>query len=147
MGKADVWHRRGKIFRKLKPYLFFPWGFGLGPVSDISHTSPSGGVKSCFLLLGNTDMRFGLFPYFALGPITDVSSPASSGGDSFIIGMNDVDGWFNVRGPEISDVGVSTPSCRVPGSVTTTGHAYSQGVKLSATPLRSVWKWEGITHE
>lgn len=65
-------------------------------------------------------MRLGLVPYFALGPIADVSYPASSSRGQLVLGMNDVDGWFEVGGPEFRDVGVASPSCRVSGSVTTT---------------------------
>jgi len=92
--------------------LFLLRGFGLGPGSDVSRTTPSRGEKLC-LWVGTGDMRFGLVPYFALGPITDVSSPASSGGDPFIVWMDDVDGWFDIRGPKVRDVGVPAPSCRM----------------------------------
>jgi hypothetical protein len=64
---------------------------------------------------GGERVRLGLVPYFALGPITDVSSPASSGGDFLVFRMSDMDGWFDIRGSEIRDVGVTSPSCRVPG--------------------------------
>jgi len=94
--------------------LFFLRRFGLGPGSDISRTSSSRGVKLS-LWVGTRDVRFGLVPHFALGPGADVSNPAAPGGDSLIIRMSDVDGWFDVRGPDISDVGVTAPSSRVRG--------------------------------
>jgi len=95
-----VWDRRDekekKISRKLEPYLFFFGGFGLGPGSDVSRTSPSRGEKK-FTLLGLFAVRLGLVPYFTLGPIADVSNPASPSGDQLVLGMNDVDGWFDVN--------------------------------------------------
>lgn len=95
-------------------------GFGLGPGSDISHTSPSGGVKF-FLCIGMMDVRLGLIPHFALGPVADVSDPASPGGDSLVLRMSNVNGWFNVRGPEIGDIGITSPSRRVTGRVEAAG--------------------------
>ena len=44
--RANGWCRQKK---KHRPYLFFLPGFGLGPGSDISHTSSSRGEKD-FLL-------------------------------------------------------------------------------------------------
>jgi len=55
-------------------------------------------------------VRFGLVPHFALGPIANVSSPASSGGDSLVVGMNNVDGWLDIRGCDLLNAGVSAPS-------------------------------------
>jgi len=88
-------------------------GFGLGPIADVSRTSPSSRMNVPLLGGGKSDVRLGPIPYFALGPITNVSNSASSSGDSLVLGMNDVDGWLNVRGPEIRDVGEASPSCRV----------------------------------
>jgi hypothetical protein len=58
-------------------------------------------------------VRLGLVPHFALGPIANVSSPASASGDSLVLGMNDVDGGFDVRRPETNDAGIASPSWRV----------------------------------
>ena len=79
-------------------------------------------------------MRLGLVPYFALGPIADVSDPTSSSGDSLVVGMSDVNGWFDVRGPEIRDVGEASPSRRVSGSVTTIAGTQPRDIRQSATP-------------
>jgi len=97
--------------------LFFLGGFGMGPGSDVSRTSPSRGEEKFSLLVGTADVRLGLVPHFALGPIADVSSPASSSGDSLVLGVNDVDRWFDVGGVEVRDVGVTSPSYRVSSSV------------------------------
>lgn len=114
-GRVGSTRREKKISRKLEPYLFFLRGFGLGPGSDVSRTSPSRGEKKVSLL-GLFAVGLGLVPYFALGPVADVSNPASSSGDQLVLGMNGVNGWFDVRGPELYDVGVASPSCRVSGS-------------------------------
>jgi len=92
--------------------LFVLGGFRLGPGAYISHTSPSRGVKFS-LGVGMFDVRLRLIPHFALGPIANVSNPATPGGDPVVLGMNDMDGWFDVRGPDVSDVGVTSSSCRV----------------------------------
>jgi len=89
--------------------LFILRGFGLGPGPDVSHTSPSGGVKFVFGR-GESDVRFGLVPHFALGPIADVSNPASSGGDSLMFGVGVVNGWLDVGRLEIGDVSITSPS-------------------------------------
>jgi len=94
--------------------LILLWGFGLGPGADVSRTTPSGREKFT-LDVGMFEVRLGLIPHFTLGPITNVSSPASSGGDSLVLGVGDVNGWLDVRGLEISDVGITTPSGRVAG--------------------------------
>jgi hypothetical protein len=94
--------------------LFLLWGFGLGPGSDVTRSSPSGGEKLC-LRVGAFDVGFGLVPYFALGPITNVSSPASSGGDFLVVRMNDMDGWLDIRGSELLNAGVTVPSNRTRG--------------------------------
>jgi len=92
--------------------LFILGGFGLGPGSDVSRTSPSRGEQ--FLLwVGNSDVSFRLVPHFALGPITDVSNPAPSGRDSLVVRMNDVNRRFDVRGRDVRDIGVTSPACRV----------------------------------
>jgi len=88
---------------------FFLGGFGMGPGSDVPHASPSRGVKFS-LRVGVTNVSLGLIPHFALGSIADVSSPTSPGGDSLILRVGDVNGWFDVRGVEISDIGVTSPS-------------------------------------
>lgn len=62
------------------------------------------------LWVGMTKVRLGMVPHFALGPIADVSNPTSSGGDSLVLWMSNVNGWFEVRGLEISDVSVTSPS-------------------------------------
>ena len=46
-------------------------------------------------------MGFRLILHFVLGPIANVSDPTSSGRDSLVVGMNDVDRWFDVRGPKL----------------------------------------------
>jgi len=95
-------------------------GFGLGPGSDISRTSPSGGVK-IFLSIGEMDVRLGLIPHFALGPVAHISDPASPGGDSLMLRMGNVHGWFDVGGPEIGDIGITSPSRRVTRRVEAAG--------------------------
>jgi len=97
--------------------LFVLRGFRLGPGSDVSRSSPSRGEKKFPLGLGTTDVRFGLVPHFALGPIADVSGPASPGGDPLVLWVGDVNGRLDVRGLDISDVGVTSPSGRVTVSV------------------------------
>ena len=116
---------------KQRSYLFFLPGFGLGPGSDISHTSSSRGEKDFLLWLGEPDVRFGPVPHFALGPIADVSNSTSPGGDPFVFRMNDVDGWLDIRGREFRNVGVTTPSCRTSGRATIT---HSKDVTRSASP-------------
>jgi len=83
--------------------VFLGW-FGLGPIADVPRASPSRGVNLSLLLGGKSDVRLGLVPYFALGPIADVSDPASSSGNFLMVGVNDVDGWLDVRRPEFRDV-------------------------------------------
>ena len=85
-------------------------------------------------------MRFGLVPHFALGPITDVSNPASSGGDPLVFRVNDVDGWFDIRGVEIRNVGETTPSCRMPGRAT--AHTAKRCQTVS-NPIGNVWMEKG----
>jgi hypothetical protein len=103
--------------KKIEPYRFVLGGFGLGPGTDISRTSPSGGLK--FMLgVGMAEVRLGLIPNLAMGSIADVSGPASPGGDSLVLRVGNVNGWLDVRGVEISDVGITSPSCRVTGRVT-----------------------------
>jgi hypothetical protein len=97
--------------------LFFLRGFGPGPRSDISRTSPSRGVKFRLLVVGKADVRFGLVPHFAMGPITDVSSPTSSSGDFLVLRVDDVNGWFYIRGTEVRDVGVTSPSSGMWGRI------------------------------
>jgi len=82
----------------------FLGGFGLGPRSDVSRPSPSGGEKFTLGVRGSM-MGLGLIPHFALGSIPDISRSASTGGDSLVLGVNDMDGGFDVRGSEIRDVG------------------------------------------
>lgn len=96
--------------RRIKPYRFVLGRFGLGPGSDVSRTTPSRGVKFS-LWAEMMNVRLGLIPHFALGSIADVSNPASAGGDSLVLRMGDVNGWFEVRGFEISDICVTSPSC------------------------------------
>ena len=122
--------REKKNSRKLEPYLFFLGSFGLGPGSDVSRTSPSGGEKK-FSFLGLFAVRLGLVPYFTLGPIADVSSSASSSGDQLVLRMNDVDGWFDVRGPERHDIAVASLSCRVSGSGTAAARAQPREISNS----------------
>jgi len=93
--------------------LIFLRGFGLGPGSDVSHTSSSRGVELRLKGLGKPDVRFGLVPHFALGPVADVSDPASSGRDLFMLRMSNVNGWLDVRGSEIRDVGITSSSNRM----------------------------------
>jgi hypothetical protein len=92
-------------------------GFGLGPGTDISRTSPSRGIEEFCLHVGMTNVRLGVVPHFALGSIADISNPASAGGDPLVLRVGDVNGWFDVRGVEISDVGITSPSSRVIGRV------------------------------
>jgi len=113
--------------------LFFLWGFGLGPGSDIPRASPSRGEELC-LWLGTVNVRFGLIPHFAQGPVTNISNPASSGGDSLMLGMSDVDGWLDVRGSEIGDVGISTPSRRMLNGVFRNGVNAVSGQDTVSTP-------------
>ena len=91
--------------------------------------------------MGNKpDVRFGPVPHFALGPITDVSDPTSPSGDSLVFGMNDVDGWFDVRGLDIRDIGVASPSCRVrvSGSVMMTAHTAKRHRVVSNSMRKSL---------
>lgn len=84
-------------------------GFGLGPGTDISRTSPSGGLK--FMLgVGMAEVRLGLIPNFALGSIADVSGPTSPGGDSLVLRVGNVNGWFDVGRVEVSDIGITSLS-------------------------------------
>jgi len=122
--------KKKKNSRVLEPYLFFLADFGLGPGSDVSRTSPSRGEKVS-LLMGLFVVRLGLVPYFALGPIADVSSSTSPSGDQLVLGMNDVDGWFDVRRPELHDVGVASPSCRMSGSGTAAARTQPREVRNS----------------
>jgi hypothetical protein len=92
--------------------LFLLGRFGLGPGSDIPRASPSRGEEEFSFLGTKWDVGFGLVPHFALGPIANVPDPTSSGGDFLMLGMSDVDGWLDVRGSKLRNVGVSTPSCR-----------------------------------
>ena len=115
--RGEFFFSKKKKKKEPKLYLFFLSGFGLGPGSNVSRTSPSRGEENFSLWLGNTDVRLRLIPHFALGPITDVSDPASSSGDPLVVGVDGVDGWFDIRGLEISDVGVTSPSRRVTGGV------------------------------
>lgn len=64
-----------------------------------------------------TSVRLGLVPHFALGSIADISNPASAGGDPLVLRMGDVNGWFDVRGVDLRDVGITSPSSRVIGRV------------------------------
>ena len=80
-------------------------------------------------------MRLGLVPYFALGPVADVSNPTASGGNQLVIGMRGVNGWLDVRGPELSDIG-ETPSNRGPGGGNST-HSQKMSNDLQ---LHMVWK-------
>lgn len=96
--------------------LFVLGGFRLGPGSDVSRTSPSRGVNLC-LGVGASEVGFRLIPHFALGPIADVSSSASAGRDSLMLRVDNVDGWFNVRGPGLGDVGITSPPSRVMGVI------------------------------
>jgi len=122
--------RRRKFSRELESYPVFLGGFGLGPIADVSRTSPSRGINEVSLLVGESDVRLGPVPYFAPGPIADVSNPASSSGDSLVLGMNDVDGWFDVRGPEIRDVvKASGPYWRTSGSVTATARTQPKDIR------------------
>jgi len=57
---------------------FFFGGFGLGPGSHVSRTSPSRGENG-WLLGGGSDVGFRLVLNFVLGPIANVSNPTSSG--------------------------------------------------------------------
>jgi len=116
------WERNGKKVlaeekNNKKFYLFLLWGFGLGPGSDVTRSSPSIGEKLS-LRVGALDVRLGLVPHFALGPITNVSSPTSSGRDFLIVGVNDVDGWLEIRGSEFLNAGVTVPSNRTPSKAT-----------------------------
>lgn len=80
-----------------------------------------------------------MIPHFALGSRADVSDPASPGGDSLMVRVGNVDGWFDVRGLEIGDVGITSPPRRVmigrvTGKVTSSGAcAQPRDIKLSAT--------------
>lgn len=121
--------RRRKNSRELESYPIFLGGFGLGPIADVSRTSPSRGVKEVCLLVGESDVRLGPVPDFALGPISDVSSPASSSGDSLVFGMSDVDGWFDVRGPEIRDAVKASPYWRTSGSITATARTQPKDIR------------------
>jgi len=85
--------------------------FGLGPIADVSRTSSSRGVNE-YLWGGKSDVGLGPVPYFALGPIADVSNPTSSSGDYLVLGMRDVNGYFDVRGPEVRDIGEASPCWR-----------------------------------
>ena len=123
---------KGEKSTETKPYPFFFGGFGLGPGSDVSRTSPSR-RENGWLLGGGSDVGFRLVPHFFLGPIANVSSPTSSGRDSLMLGMSDVDRWFDVRGPKVCNVGISSPSRRLSGSTKTT-HTQPRGTKRSATP-------------
>jgi hypothetical protein len=89
---------------------------GLGPRSNIASTSPSRGEYS-YVGVGKSDVRLRVVPHFALGPIADVSDSTSSGGDPLVLRVDDMDRWFDVRGLEISDIGITSPSCRM-GAVT-----------------------------
>lgn len=84
---------------------------------DVSCPSPSRRVNFS-LLVGTTNVRFGVIPHFTLGSVADVSGPASPGGDSIVVIMGNVNGWFDVRRPEIGDVGIASPSCRMSTSAT-----------------------------
>jgi len=63
--------------------------------------------------VGEFDVRLRLIPHFALGPIADVSDPTPSGGDPLVLRVDDMDRWFDVRGAEFSDIGITSPSYRV----------------------------------
>lgn len=94
--------------------LFVLGGFRLGPGSDVPRTPPSRGENLC-LGVGASDVGLRLIPHFALGPIADVSSSASARRDSLVFRVDNVDGRLDVRGPDISDVGITSPSSRVIG--------------------------------
>lgn len=100
-----------------KIHLFLLGRFGLGPGSDIPRASPSRGEEFSFLG-AKWEVGFGLVPHFALGPIANIPDPTSSGGDSLMLGMSDMDGWLDVRGSKVRNVGVSTPSRRTSGRLT-----------------------------
>jgi len=97
--------------------LFVLTGLRLGPGSDVSRSSPSRRELNFPIGLGKTDVRLGLVPHFAVGSIADVASPASPGGDPLMLWVGDVNGRLDVRGLDISDVGVTSPSSRVTVSV------------------------------
>jgi len=94
--------------------LVFLWGFGLGPGSDVTRSSPSRGEKLS-LRVGAFEVRFGLVPHFALGPITNVPSSTSSGRDFLVVGVNDVDGWLDIGGSELLNAVETVPSNRTRG--------------------------------
>ena len=107
------WNGKADRYGTGETYRFILTGFGLGPGSDVSRTSPSRG-ENFILMVGTTNVGLGLIPNFALGSIADVSSPASTGGDSLVLGVGNVNGWFDVRGTEIGDIGQTSPlSCRM----------------------------------
>ena len=83
--------------------------------------------------MGALDVRFGLVPYFALGPITNVSSSTSSGRDPLVVGVNDVDGWLNIKGSELLNAVVTVPSNRTPSRVT------AHTAKRCQTVSNSIW--------
>jgi len=133
-GMGTRWERNGKRVpakeeNNNKIYLFILWGFGLGPGSDVTRSSPSRGEKLS-LRVGAFEVRLGLIPHFALGPITNVSSSTSSGGDSLVVGVNDVNGWLDIRGPELLNAVVTVPSNRTPRRVT---------AKRCQTVSNSIW--------
>ena len=142
--RGTRWERNGKGCQQKennnnKIHLLFRWGFGLGPGTDVPRTSPSRGEKLS-LRVGAREVRLGLVPHFALGPITDVSNPASSGGDPLVFRVNDVNGWFDIRGVEIRNVGETTPSCRMPGRAT--AHTVKRCQTVS-NPIGNVWMEKG----
>lgn len=128
--------------KKIKhPYLFVLGGFRLGPGSDISRTSPSRGENLC-LGVGASEMGFRLIPHFALGPITDVTNSASAGRDSLMLRVDNVDGWFNVRGPGLSDISITSPSSRVIGGLTSSEIAWHSRGRSNSQQLYAKNEWE-----
>jgi len=113
--------------------LFFLRRFGLGPRSDISRTSPSRRIKLS-IWVGTREVGFGLVPHFALGPLANVPGSASTSGDFLMVRMSDVKGWFDVRGPDISDVGVTAPSGRVRDGILRNGVDAIRGQDTVSTP-------------
>ena len=140
--RGTRWERNGKGCQQKennnnKIHLLFRWGFGLGPGTDVPRTSPSRGEKLS-LRVGAREVRLGLVPHFALGPRSNVSNPTSSGGDPLVVGMNDMDGWLDIRGSELLDAWV-TPSNRTPSWVT------AHTAKRCQTVSNSIWNdwlWE-----
>jgi hypothetical protein len=86
-------------------------------------------------------VRLGLVPYFALGPITDISNPTASGGNQLVIGMRGMNGWLDVRGPELPDTG-ETPSNRGPGGGNST-HSQKCQTICSSIWYGRVAHWRG----